>query len=145
MKARRLKRIAGFPGRLCEAMDSYGSVSANAVAIKRTEGALRKWRLGKSEPTASDLRAVSHITGAGLEWLVFGGIPRPASAELMMYIAELHHRRNCERAGIEYLTWRDLTPVEKRKLMQDVRQKVQAWVLVERGSVDTLKDRAHAP
>jgi transcriptional regulator with XRE-family HTH domain len=62
----------GFPSRLREAMDSYGSTSAFARAINRSEGAVRKWLRGQSEPSVTDLRAICEITGSNVEWLVFG-------------------------------------------------------------------------
>jgi len=62
----------GFPTRLREALDSYGSTSSFARAINRSEGAVRKWLKGQSEPTVTDLRAVCELTGTNIEWLVFG-------------------------------------------------------------------------
>lgn len=62
----------GFASRLREAIDSYGSTSAFARAISRSEGAVRKWMKGQSEPSVSDLRAICEITDSNVEWLVFG-------------------------------------------------------------------------
>src|SRR5262245_7767563 len=62
----------GFPSRLREALDSYGSTSAFAKAINRSEGAVRKWLKGQSEPSVTDLRAICEITNSNVEWLVFG-------------------------------------------------------------------------
>jgi transcriptional regulator with XRE-family HTH domain len=62
----------GFPGRLREALESYGPASAVAKAIGRSDGAVRKWLRGESEPTVSDLRAICEITLVNVEWLVTG-------------------------------------------------------------------------
>lgn len=89
----------GFPDRLREAIDSYGSTSAFARAIDRSEGAVRKWLKGQSEPAVSDLRTICNLTGTNVEWLVFGrgsrqgdigrqelpidNVPPPADFDLM--------------------------------------------------------------
>jgi hypothetical protein len=66
------RRIEGLPERLRLTIASYGSVSATATAIKRSEGALRKWIRGTSEPSASDLRSICELTGTQINWLIFG-------------------------------------------------------------------------
>ncbi len=65
-----------FSARLRHVVDSYGSTSALARTIQRSEGALRKWLRGQSEPSASDLRAICEVTGANVEWLVMGRLPK---------------------------------------------------------------------
>lgn len=46
-RARRVqRRISGFSERLQLTIASYGSVSATAAAMDRSEGALRKWIRG---------------------------------------------------------------------------------------------------
>jgi transcriptional regulator with XRE-family HTH domain len=62
----------GFPARLRQVIDSYGSTSALARHIDRSEGAVRKWLRGQSEPSVSDLRAICTITETNIEWLVMG-------------------------------------------------------------------------
>jgi hypothetical protein len=62
----------GFPAHLRYVVDSYGSANALAGAIQRSEGALRKWLRGVSEPTVSDLGASCEATKPNLEWLVTG-------------------------------------------------------------------------
>jgi hypothetical protein len=62
----------GFPGRLRQVIDSYGNTSSLAREIERSEGALRKWLRGLSEPNVSDLRAICEITHTSVEWLVMG-------------------------------------------------------------------------
>jgi transcriptional regulator with XRE-family HTH domain len=62
----------GFPQRLRQVVDSYGSTSALARIIDRSEGAIRKWLRGQSEPAVSDLRAICDATNTSVEWLVMG-------------------------------------------------------------------------
>ena len=68
----------GFAARLRQVVDSYGSASAIARAIDRSEGAVRKWLRGQSEPNVSDLRAICEATGANVAWLVMGRSDLPA-------------------------------------------------------------------
>jgi transcriptional regulator with XRE-family HTH domain len=62
----------GFPARLRQVLASYGSTSALARSIQRSEGAVRKWLRGQSEPAVSDLRAICEATHTNVEWLVMG-------------------------------------------------------------------------
>ena len=62
----------GFPARLRQVIDSYGNTSALAREIERSEGALRKWLRGLSEPNVSDLRTICEVTHTSVEWLVMG-------------------------------------------------------------------------
>ena len=62
----------GFPARLRQVINSYGNTSSLAREIQRSEGALRKWLRGLSEPNVSDLRAICEITHTSVEWLVMG-------------------------------------------------------------------------
>lgn len=55
-----------------EVIDAYGSASGLAKAIERSEGAVRKWLRGESEPNVTDLRAVCEQTATSIEWLVTG-------------------------------------------------------------------------
>ena len=70
-----------FPSRLREALESYGRTSRAAKAIGRSEGAVRKWLAGKSQPNVSDLRAICDLTGFNVEWLVTGRGPREGTTE----------------------------------------------------------------
>jgi transcriptional regulator with XRE-family HTH domain len=63
---------SGFAARLREVIDAYGSASGLAKAIERSEGAVRKWLRGESEPNVTDLRAVCEQTGTSIDWLVVG-------------------------------------------------------------------------
>jgi transcriptional regulator with XRE-family HTH domain len=62
----------GFAARLRQVVDAYGSTSALARQLGRSEGALRKWVQGKSEPNVTDLRQICELTGTNVEWLVTG-------------------------------------------------------------------------
>ncbi|HEU4624398.1 MAG TPA: helix-turn-helix transcriptional regulator [Steroidobacteraceae bacterium] len=62
----------GFPARLRQVVSSYGSTNALATHIERSEGAIRKWLRGQSEPGVSDLRAICLATNTSVEWLVMG-------------------------------------------------------------------------
>jgi transcriptional regulator with XRE-family HTH domain len=63
---------SGFAARLREVIDAYGSASGLAKAIERSEGAVRKWLRGESEPNVTDLRSVCEQTGTSIEWLATG-------------------------------------------------------------------------
>jgi hypothetical protein len=62
----------GFAGRLRQVIDAYGSANSIAKAIERSEGAVRKWLRGESEPNVTDLRAICEQTHTSIEWLVTG-------------------------------------------------------------------------
>jgi hypothetical protein len=69
---------SGFAARLREVIDAYGSASGLAKAIERSEGAVRKWLRGESEPNVTDLRSVCDHTATSIEWLVTGRGQREA-------------------------------------------------------------------
>lgn len=69
---RERQESSGFAARLREVIDAYGSASGLAKAIDRSEGAVRKWLRGESEPNVTDLRSVCEETGTSIEWLVTG-------------------------------------------------------------------------
>jgi transcriptional regulator with XRE-family HTH domain len=73
---------SGFAARLREVIDAYGSASGLAKTIERSEGAVRKWLRGESEPNVTDLRALCEQTGTSIEWLVTGKGVRDAQAEV---------------------------------------------------------------
>jgi transcriptional regulator with XRE-family HTH domain len=66
----------GFAARLRQVLNSYGSTSSLARNMDRSEGALRKWLRGLSEPNVTDLRAICELTGTSVEWLVMGRGPQ---------------------------------------------------------------------
>ncbi|MGC8517459.1 MAG: helix-turn-helix domain-containing protein [Steroidobacteraceae bacterium] len=74
MKTRPLaqQRSAGFAARLRERLERFGSAAALALAIQRSESAVRKWLRGQSEPNVTDLRAICEVTQTRLDWLVSG-------------------------------------------------------------------------
>ncbi|MGH8209897.1 MAG: hypothetical protein ACREU6_09935 [Steroidobacteraceae bacterium] len=69
---------SGFAARLREVIDAYGSASGLAKVIERSEGAMRKWLRGESEPNVTDLRCLCEKTGTSIEWLVTGRGQRDA-------------------------------------------------------------------
>src|SRR5215472_1725238 len=62
----------GFASRLRQVIDAYGSANSIAKAIERSEGAVRKWLRGESEPNVTDLRTLCEQTQTNIEWLVTG-------------------------------------------------------------------------
>lgn len=62
----------GFAGRLRQVIDAFGSANSIAKAIERSEGAVRKWLRGESEPNVTDVRAICEQTHTSIEWLVTG-------------------------------------------------------------------------
>jgi len=78
---RERQEIGGFAARLRDVIDAYGSASGLAKAIDRSEGAVRKWLRGESEPNVTDLRCVCETTGTRIEWLATGHGPRESQAE----------------------------------------------------------------
>ncbi len=75
---RERQESSGFAERLREVIHAYGSASGLAKAIERSEGAVRKWLRGESEPNVTDLRSVCEQTATSIEWLVTGNGPREA-------------------------------------------------------------------
>ncbi|MGH8180407.1 MAG: hypothetical protein ACRETR_05450 [Steroidobacteraceae bacterium] len=61
---------------------AHGSASGLAKAIARSEGAVRKWLRGESEPNVTDLRTLCEVTQTRIEWLVTGEGPRPMQPEM---------------------------------------------------------------
>jgi len=73
MAGRREKQEgSGFAARLRLVVEAHGSASALAKAIERSEGAVRKWLRGESEPNVTDLRTLCEQTHTSIEWLVTG-------------------------------------------------------------------------
>lgn len=73
MTDRRERQVSGgFALRLRQVIDAYGSANSIAKAIERSEGAVRKWLRGESEPNVTDLRTLCDQTQTSLEWLVAG-------------------------------------------------------------------------
>ena len=83
MKTGRHERqeAGGFAARLRQVLKGHGSASGLAKAIERSEGAVRKWLRGESEPNVTDLRAICQATQTRIHWLVTGEGPRETQAE----------------------------------------------------------------
>ena len=74
------RQASGFPARLRERLGRFGSAQALALAIQRSESAVRKWLRGHSEPSVTDLRAICEVTQTRIDWLVTGrGSPEEAT------------------------------------------------------------------
>jgi hypothetical protein len=70
----------GFPSRLKLLVADFGSVNSLAKAIGRSEGAVRKWLRGESEPAVRDVRGVCERCRVNVEWLVSGRGRREAGS-----------------------------------------------------------------
>jgi phage repressor protein C with HTH and peptisase S24 domain len=70
---------ARFVARLREATERFGSVNALAKQAGVSEGALRKWLLGYSEPTRERLVDLARAAGVNLAWLATGSGPKDRS------------------------------------------------------------------
>jgi transcriptional regulator with XRE-family HTH domain len=73
---RERQEAGGFAARLRQVLKAHGSASGLAKAIARSEGAVRKWLRGESEPNVTDLRTLSEVTQTRIEWLATGEGPR---------------------------------------------------------------------
>ena len=78
---RERQEAGGFATRLRQVIKAHGSASGLAKAIARSEGAVRKWLRGESEPNVTDLRTLSEVTQTRIEWLVSGDGPRQMHPE----------------------------------------------------------------
>jgi transcriptional regulator with XRE-family HTH domain len=78
---RERQEAGGFATRLRPVLKGHGSASGLAKAIARSEGAVRKWLRGESEPNVTDLRTLSEVTQTRVEWLVTGEGARQMEAE----------------------------------------------------------------
>ena len=104
MTGRREKQErGGFAARLREVIDAYGSASGLAKAIERSEGAVRKWLRGESEPNVTDLRSVCEQTGTSIEWLVTGRGQRQVLAAGVRDVSEPYQNPPHEQVNTEML------------------------------------------
>lgn len=87
---RERQEAGGFAARLRQVLKAHGSASSLAKAIARSEGAVRKWLRGESEPNVTDLRTLSEVTQTRIEWLVTGEGSRllPAEADTAAAVRE---------------------------------------------------------
>ena len=86
-----------------EVIDAYGSASGLAKAIERSEGAVRKWLRGESEPNVTDLRSVCEQTGTSIEWLVTGRGQRQVLAAGVRDVSEPYQNPPHEQVNTEML------------------------------------------
>ena len=88
MADRRERQAAGgFAARLRQVVDAYGSANSIAKSIDRSEGAVRKWLRGESEPNVTDLRTLCEHTQTSIEWLVTGQGRREAAPSTLQEAA----------------------------------------------------------
>lgn len=78
---RERQEAGGFAARLRQVLKAHGSASGLAKTIARSEGAVRKWLRGESEPNVTDLRTLCQATQTRIEWLVTGEGPRQLPGE----------------------------------------------------------------
>ena len=122
-----LLRTEGFPTRLREVIPKR-KVTSLASEIGRSEGALRKWLRGESEPNLTDLRLLSTATGVSIEWLVAGGDVRVSVALILKYLAVVTHQLDCERRHKVIVPWSELSAARKRTLERRVSAALNAWM-----------------
>ncbi|MBW8003054.1 MAG: helix-turn-helix transcriptional regulator [Planctomycetes bacterium] len=72
---------AAFTSRLRNTIKSYGNANALAKASGFSEGTLRKWVRGESEPTRERLITIASVAGVRLEWLATGRGPEQRQPE----------------------------------------------------------------
>jgi transcriptional regulator with XRE-family HTH domain len=89
---RERQQDGGFALRLRQIVEGYGSASALAKKIQRSEGAVRKWLRGESEPNVTDLRSVCEETHTSIEWLVTGRGQREATLKVQEQAATYRSR-----------------------------------------------------
>lgn len=80
---RERQQHGGFAARLRAVVESHGSANGIAKIIGRSEGAVRKWLRGESEPNVTDLRSLCEQTQTSIEWLVSGRGRREAPASAL--------------------------------------------------------------
>lgn len=73
---------ARFVARLRETIGGFGSANSLATAAGVSEGALRKWVQGTSEPTRDRLVAVARAAGVNVAWLATGNGPKDRSGKV---------------------------------------------------------------
>jgi transcriptional regulator with XRE-family HTH domain len=78
---RERQEAGGFAARLRQVLKAHGNASGLAKAIARSEGAVRKWLRGESEPNVTDLRTLCEVTQTRIEWLVTGEGPAQSQPE----------------------------------------------------------------
>ena len=119
MPDRHEKRASsGFAKRLHEVIAAHGSTSALAKAIERSEGAVRKWLRGESEPNVTDLRSLCERTSTSIEWLV-AGRGRRQSAVALREVAPPYASRG---SGLNYGLLEDVMHALDEELSREALQ-----------------------
>jgi hypothetical protein len=100
---RRERQVTGgFAVRLRQVIDAYGSANSIAKAIERSEGAVRKWLRGESEPNVTDLRTLCEQTQTSIEWLVTGRGRREAVHTHMLESAAANYENKPNNTPLSY-------------------------------------------
>jgi transcriptional regulator with XRE-family HTH domain len=100
---RRERQVTGgFATRLRQVIDAYGSANSIAKAIERSEGAVRKWLRGESEPNVTDLRTLCERTQTSIEWLVTGRGRREAIHTHLSEAPAPNHENEPNRPLLSY-------------------------------------------
>jgi transcriptional regulator with XRE-family HTH domain len=135
----------GFAARLREVMSSYGSAGTLARSIERSEGAVRKWLRGESEPNVTDLRSLCEATRTSIDWLVTGNGPREAGPVVQelpaTYEATPAAARDLDQALLERVLAAMEAELERAGIaLPPAKRSVMAVMLyeqsLERGQVD---------
>jgi len=92
MDRRERQASGGFAERLRQVIDAHGSANSIAKLIERSEGAVRKWLRGESEPNVTDLRSLCEQTNTSIEWLVTGRGRREASGGMQEASSPIYER-----------------------------------------------------
>jgi transcriptional regulator with XRE-family HTH domain len=130
----------GFAARLRSVVEAHGSANGIAKAIDRSEGAVRKWLRGESEPNVTDLRSLCEETHTSLEWLVTGRGRREAAGAALQEAASPAY----ESSGHEPLDYpllegiMDAVDEELRNTALDLPSTKKSMLVV------TLYDMCHA-
>lgn len=130
----------GFATRLRSVVEAHGSANGIAKAIDRSEGAVRKWLRGESEPNVTDLRSLCEQTHTSIEWLVTGRGRREAPSSALQETPTLPY----QGSGHDTLDYpllegiMDAVDVELRSAGLDLPSTKKSMLVV------TLYDMCHA-
>jgi hypothetical protein len=84
---------AGFAARFKKVVDEdRRTITAVARAIPRSEGAVRNWMTGRSQPVVSDVLRMCELTGTRVEWLMTGEGPQRETDPLAVADAQARYR-----------------------------------------------------
>jgi len=128
---RERQATGGFALRLRQVIDAYGSANSIAKAIERSEGAVRKWLRGESEPNVTDLRTLCEQTHTSIEWLVTGRGRREAVHTLESPPPSYENQTN--RPPLNYALLEDIMDaidIEVRKEMLELPSPKRSMLVV---------------